>query len=165
MSFFLGLYFCHVTNYKFFTTLVNCFRSLLSKCLGLAIIAGSVLVKVPQILKILQNRSGEGISVASVLVEICAITAHISYSYVKGFPFSAWGDGSFMAVQTAVIAALVFYYGGSPTKAGVFLLGYVGVLYVLMGGLTPLHVLWSMQACNVPVIFIGKVCNLRDAIF
>uniref|UniRef100_A0A1B0GQA6 Solute carrier family 66 member 3 n=1 Tax=Phlebotomus papatasi TaxID=29031 RepID=A0A1B0GQA6_PHLPP len=136
---------------------VDCFRSLLSKCLGLAIIAGSVLVKVPQILKILQNRSGEGISVASVLVEICAITAHISYSYVKGFPFSAWGDGSFMAVQTAVIAALVFYYGGSPTKAGVFLLGYVGVLYVLMGGLTPLHVLWSMQACNVPVIFIGKM--------
>ncbi|XP_059618507.1 mannose-P-dolichol utilization defect 1 protein homolog [Phlebotomus argentipes] len=135
----------------------DCFRSLLSKCLGLGIIAGSVLVKVPQILKILSNRSGEGISAASVLVEICAITAHISYSFVKGFPFSAWGDGSFLAVQTAAIAALVFYFGGSPGKAVAFLVAYVGVLYVLMGGLTPLDVLWTMQACNVPVIFMGKM--------
>ncbi|XP_055684169.1 mannose-P-dolichol utilization defect 1 protein homolog [Lutzomyia longipalpis] len=151
-------------EYDFFD--VNCFTSLLSKCLGLGIVAGSMLVKVPQILKIVKNRSGEGISIASVLVEICAITAHISYNYVKGFPFSAWGDGAFLAIQTAAIAALVFYFGGAKGRAGAFLIGYLGVLYVLMGGITPLHVLWSMQACNVPVIFIGKmlqaVTNYRN---
>uniref|UniRef100_A0A1L8DTX1 Mannose-P-dolichol utilization defect 1 protein homolog n=1 Tax=Nyssomyia neivai TaxID=330878 RepID=A0A1L8DTX1_9DIPT len=145
---------------------VNCFTSLLSKCLGLAIVAGSMMVKVPQILKILSNRSGQGISIASVLVEICAITAHISYNYVKGFPFSAWGDGAFLAIQTAAIAALVFHFSGATAKAGVFLTGYICVLYVLMGGITPLHVLWSMQACNVPIIFIGKmiqaVTNYRN---
>ncbi|GAB0094427.1 Mannose-P-dolichol utilization defect 1 protein homolog [Sergentomyia squamirostris] len=149
---------CYDTYFVDFNFLdVDCFRALLSKCLGLGIIAGSVLVKVPQIVKILQNRSAEGISLASVLVEICAITAHISYSFVNGFPFSAWGDGTFLAVQTATIAALVFYFSGAPGKAGAFLVVYSGVLYVLMGGLTPLNVLWSMQACNVPVILMGKM--------
>lgn len=133
-----------------------CFKALLSKGLGMGIIAGSILVKVPQIVKILANKSGEGINIVSVLVDLFAITCHVSYSFVNGFPFSAWGDGSFLMLQTAIIAALVFHYNGATAKAILFLLAYCGICFVTMGGITPLEVLWSAQAFNVPIIFIGK---------
>lgn len=115
------------------------------------------MVKIPQIMKILANKSAAGINFISVLLDLFAITCHMSYSYVRGFPFSAWGDGTFLAIQTAVIAALVLYYGGSPAKAGLFLTVYVAICYVLMGGLTPVEYLWSAQGFNVPILLVGKL--------
>ncbi len=130
----------------------------MSKGLGLGIIAGSVLVKVPQILKILSNQSAEGLSLISVFLDLFAVTAVISYSFVSGFPFSAWGDGTFLAIQTAAIVALVLFYGKkSATKAYTFLVLYAIVLYVLMSGLTPLKVLWSAQGVNLPVLLLAKL--------
>lgn len=115
------------------------------------------MVKVPQILKILGSKSGEGLNMFSLVLELCAITFNFSYSFVNGFPFSAYGDGSFLGLQTVIIAALVLHYGGSIQKTIIFLVSYFSVTYVLMSGLTPLHVLWSLQACNIPILVVGKM--------
>lgn len=48
---------------------------------------GLVPVKVPQILKIWRANSGEGISLAGVLLDLSAITANVAYSFVLGYPF------------------------------------------------------------------------------
>lgn len=136
---------------------VDCFKAILSKGLGLGIIAGSVLVKVPQITKILGNKSAKGINLFSVCLDLFAITIHMSYSYVSGFPFSAWGDTSFLALQTAMIAFLVLFYGGATTKAVSFSVLYSVVTYVLMGGMTPLKCLLIAQGFNVPVLLLGKL--------
>lgn len=135
----------------------DCFKALLSKGLGLGIIAGSVLVKVPQITKILGNKSAEGINLFSVCLDLFAITIHMAYSFVSGFPFSAWGDTSFLALQTAIIAFLVLYFGGAPSKAVVFGAVYAAVTYILMGGLTPLNYLLIAQGFNVPILLLGKL--------
>lgn len=135
-----------------------CFKALLSKGLGIGIIAGSVLVKVPQIMKILKSKSAEGLSIVSVLLDLMAITFHMSYSFVSGFPFSAWGDGTFLAIQTAAIAALVFLYGHrSGGKSLIFIAIYAIFVYVLMGGLTPAKFLWTAQGFNVPILLTGKL--------
>ncbi|XP_031623526.1 mannose-P-dolichol utilization defect 1 protein homolog [Contarinia nasturtii] len=136
---------------------VDCFKGLLSKVLGYGIVAGSLFVKVPQILKILSNRSGAGINIFSVFLELTAITLNLSYNFVKGFPFSSWGDVSFLAVQTAVIAALVLHYNGSLVGVLIFLLGYVAASYSLMSGITPIDVLWSLQVLNIPIMITGKM--------
>ena len=135
---------------------VPCFKATLSKGLGIGIIAGSILVKVPQILKILNSKSAEGINIYGVYLELFAITANFAYSYVMGFPFSAWGEGTFLAIQTAIIAALVLHYGKASAKAAVFLATYVGIVSALISGFTPIDVLWTMQAVNVPIILSAK---------
>lgn len=145
-------------NYVFFSfILVDCFKSLLSKVLGYGIVAGSLFVKVPQILKLLSNRSGAGINIFSVLLDLTAITLNLSYSFVKGFPFSSWGDVSFLAIQTAIIAALVLYYNGQIVRVVAFSLSYIVAAYVLMGGITPIDVLWSLQVLNIPILVTGKM--------
>ncbi|XP_065347686.1 mannose-P-dolichol utilization defect 1 protein homolog [Cloeon dipterum] len=148
---------------------VPCLKAALSKGLGVGIIAGSMLVKVPQITKIFGAKSAEGISIASVFLELFAITANVAYSYTNKFPFSAWGEGLFLALQTSAVAAMVLLYGnqartgkkkesgGSAVRACLFLVVYTVLFLVLTTGFTPLDVLWSLQAANVPIILAGKL--------
>lgn len=124
--------------------------------MGYGIVAGSIFVKVPQILKLLNNRSGDGLNIFAIFLELTAITLNLSYSYVKEFPFSSWGDVSFLAVQTVIVAALVLYYNGSKAKVYAFLAIYFTVAYTLMSGLTPINILWSLQAANIPVLLTAK---------
>lgn len=135
---------------------VDCFRALLSKGLGYGIIGGSLLVKVPQITKILNNRSAAGLNVFAVLIDLVAITFNLSYSYVSGFPFSAYGDGVFLALQTVLIACLCVHYGGSTARAIGLLMLYGSLCVTLMGGLTPLAILRQMQVLNIPILLVGK---------
>lgn len=144
----------YLDKFNFFH--VVCFKATLSKLLGLAIIGGSLLVKVPQIVKILKNKSGEGINVFSVLLDLFAITAMLSYSFMRGFPFSAWGDAVFLGFQTLIIAVLVMHYNGDTTKATAFLSAYLAVLFAANSGLTPIHILWACQTMNIPIVLISK---------
>ena len=52
----------------------------LSKIVGWAIVAGSLLMKVPQIVKILENNSAEGLAVQSFYIEVSKF-----YQFCKGF--------------------------------------------------------------------------------
>ena len=82
----------------------------------------------------------------------------MSYSFVSGFPFSAWGDGTFLAIQTAVIGALIYFYGHrSIVRSFVFVVLYSIVVYVLMGGITSKEFLWTAQGFNVPILLTGKL--------
>lgn len=136
---------------------VPCFKATLSKVLGIGIIAGSLLVKIPQILKIFNAKSGEGISVLSTTLDLCAITIATSYGFVNRFPFSSWGDGAFLAIQTAAIAYLILYYAQQKTKALIYIICYAILCYILMGGLTPVKVLWYLQGGNIPLLLVGKL--------
>jgi mannose-P-dolichol utilization defect protein 1 len=142
-------------NFNFFDG--PCLKATLSKILGLGIVAGSVMVKVPQITKILQNKTAEGISFLSVVLDLFAITSNMSYNVIKGFPFSAWGEGFFLAVQTAIIGALIPLFGRSAKEAVLFIVSYLAVCVILMGGYTSVSVLWSLQALNVPIICVSKL--------
>lgn len=144
----------YLDEFNFFH--VACFKATLSKFLGLGIVGGSLLVKVPQIVKIIKNKSGEGINVFSVLLDLFAITAMLSYSFMRGFPFSAWGDAVFLGIQTLIIAVLVMHYNGETVKATAFLAAYLAVLFTANSGLTPIHVLWTCQTMNIPIVLVSK---------
>ncbi|XP_012581717.1 PREDICTED: mannose-P-dolichol utilization defect 1 protein isoform X2 [Condylura cristata] len=66
---------------------VPCLKILLSKSLGLGIVAGSLLVKLPQVFKILGAKSAEGLSLQSVMLELVALTGTMVYSITNNFPF------------------------------------------------------------------------------
>lgn len=118
-----------------------------------------------------------------MLFELYAVTTGVAYSYNKGFTFryninffctytvlpfvykinslyncySAWGEALFLLIQTAVVAVLVLHYNRSPNIAAIFVGIYSVILYILVGGLTPIDVLWSLQAISIPLIFAAKV--------
>uniref|UniRef100_A0A1B6FQ98 Mannose-P-dolichol utilization defect 1 protein homolog n=1 Tax=Cuerna arida TaxID=1464854 RepID=A0A1B6FQ98_9HEMI len=142
-------------NYNFLD--VPCLKAAVSKGLGLAIVAGSLMVKFPQIIKIWSNKSAAGLSFLSVLLDLYAVTTGVAYSYAKGFTFSAWGDSLFLLIQTLVIAVLVLHYNYSTNLASAFLAVFSVTLYTLLSGLTSIDFLWTLQAASVPIMFAGKM--------
>ncbi|CAM1332771.1 MPDU1 (predicted) [Pycnogonum litorale] len=146
-EFFINLNFLHV----------ECLKISISKALGIGIILGSSLVKVPQILKLFGAKSGDGINLLSVIMELLAVTVNSAYSYANRFPFSSWGEGLFMVIQTVIVATLVLFYGGKTNAAFLFCLSYSILLYVLVSGLTPVSILWSLQTFVVPVVISSKL--------
>lgn len=96
--------------YKFNLLNVVCLKMIVSKCLGYAILAGSVLLRLPQIAKILAARSGDGISIVSEILSLLALFGSMSYGYFMQFPIAAYGDVYFLFLQTAAIIFLILYY-------------------------------------------------------
>ncbi|KAG7495847.1 hypothetical protein JOB18_006405 [Solea senegalensis] len=136
---------------------VPCLKIVLSKGLGIGIILGSVMVKLPQILKLMGAKSAEGLSFQSVLLELLAITGTMAYSICNKFPFSAWGEALFLMLQTVTIGFLILHYGGRTSKGLLFAVVYFGLLVLLLSPVTPMSVVIFMQASNMPAIIIGRL--------
>ncbi|XP_077987940.1 mannose-P-dolichol utilization defect 1 protein homolog [Glandiceps talaboti] len=136
---------------------VPCLKTAISKGLGAIIILGSVIVKLPQIMKILSAKSGKGISMVSIIFEMAAISATWSYSVGNGFPFSAWGEAFFLAVQTTLIGALCLQFNGKTALAGVFIVTYCCIMFVLLSGAVPLEALAVLQSMNILLVIISRM--------
>ncbi|EIE21176.1 mannose-P-dolichol utilization defect 1 protein [Coccomyxa subellipsoidea C-169] len=105
-----------------FSLLQDCFEALshgsfppsdllkqtISKGLGFAIIAAACVVKVPQILKISQNQSAQGLSLLSFELEQLALTIHGSYGFILGLPFSAYGEAVVLVLQNSFLLAQIY---------------------------------------------------------
>jgi len=142
-----------------------CIKSAVSKTLGLGIVVGSSLVKLPQVLKIAGSGSAEGISFTSVLLELVAITFGGAYSFLNKFPFSSYGESVFLAVQTGVIALLVLSFSKGKFQALLFGALYSGAVYLLttpgvIPAATLAQILWYGQAANIPMIILGKMIQI-----
>jgi mannose-P-dolichol utilization defect protein 1 len=90
-------------------------RFVVSKVLGYGIVAGSAFVKLPQVLNILRAQSIDGLSAASILMEMTATACSFAYYLTlwKGgddYPFSTWGETFFLFVGQACITLLYCHY-------------------------------------------------------
>merc|ERR1712025_1466116 len=142
-----------------------CVKSAVSKTLGLGIVVGSSLVKLPQVFKIAGSGNADGISFTSVLLELIAITFSGAYSFSNNFPFSSYGESVFLAIQTGIIALLVLSYTKGKFQALVFGALYAGAVYALTNPvITPAQVLWFGQASNIPMIILGKMIQIITSI-
>lgn len=101
----------------------ECLKLAVSKGLGIGIIAAASVVKIPQILKLINSKSSDGISFLSYLLETSSYLISLAYNYRSGFPFSTYGETSFIMVQNVVIAVLVLQYGGKTGAAALFVGG------------------------------------------
>lgn len=140
---------------------MDCLTSFISKVLGLGIVVGSSLVKLPQVFKILFSGSAAGISFLSVLLELLAITFSGLYSYASKFPFSAYGESVFLAAQTSLIAMMVLWFSSGKLASLIFMAVYGAIVYLgLDPKLCPVEILWYGQAINIPMTLVGKFIQI-----
>lgn len=126
---------------------VECIKLAISKGLGIGIIGVSSIVKVPQILKLLQSKSGEGVSFLSYLLETAAYLISLAYNFRQGFPFSTYGETALIAVQNVIISVLVLQYGGKAAGAATFVAGLAAAGYALFNpGVVDMNLMSYLQA-------------------
>jgi mannose-P-dolichol utilization defect protein 1 len=102
----------------------ECLKLAVSKGLGIGIIGASSIVKVPQLLKLINSQSAEGLSFLSYLLESGAYLISLSYNVRHGFPFSTYGETALILIQNIAIASLVLKYSGNSLGIA----GWVGGL-------------------------------------
>ncbi|KAJ1737789.1 hypothetical protein LPJ55_005943 [Coemansia sp. RSA 990] len=80
--------------------------------LGLGIVLGGCIVKLPQLFKILKSKSVAGISLSSYLLEVLANAITLAYSFRKGysFTFTTYGEALFIGAQNIVITLLILAF-------------------------------------------------------
>ncbi|KXT03849.1 hypothetical protein AC578_8965 [Pseudocercospora eumusae] len=110
----------------------TCLKLAISKALGIAIIAASSIVKIPQLLKLLNAQSSSGISFLSYLLETTSYLITLIYNIRNGFPFSTYGEIALIAIQNVAISVLVLQYSGKGSGAVVFVAGLVAAGYGLL---------------------------------
>ncbi|XP_023653350.1 mannose-P-dolichol utilization defect 1b [Paramormyrops kingsleyae] len=162
MKEFLLMYFMPETCYdEFFLNFnflhVQCLKIVLSKGLGFGIILGSVMVKLPQVCKLIGAKSAEGLSFNAVLLELFAITGTMAYCIAHKFPFSSWGEALFLMLQTVTIGFLIQHYRANTAGGVGFLAAYFPLSLLLLSPFTPLSVLTVMQASNMPAVIVGRL--------
>ncbi|KAF2075361.1 hypothetical protein CYY_003337 [Polysphondylium violaceum] len=130
---------------------------LISKTLGYAIITGSLILKVPQILKIVSNKSAESISIASIVLESIGFTITLLVNQMLGYPFSTYGESFFILIQSIILLVLVLKY--SKKLNSLFYIGsivYLAASFSIYKFANPYH-LSLLQALNIPLFMISKL--------
>ena len=126
---------------------VDCLKLAISKALGVGIVATSSIVKIPQLLKLLNSQSAEGISFLSYLLETISYVVTVSYNVRRGFPFSTYGEIALIVIQNIAISVLVLQYSGRAPVAVAFVAALAAAGYALnTTSVTPMGTLQYLQA-------------------
>lgn len=125
----------------------TCLKLALSKSLGIVIVGASGIVKVPQILKLLNSQSAEGISFLSYLLETSSYLISLAYNVRNQFPFSTYGEVALVAIQNVAISVLVLQYSGRAPAAAMFVAGLAGAGYAMYNeSIVPMSTMQVLQA-------------------
>jgi mannose-P-dolichol utilization defect protein 1 len=109
-----------------------CTSLAISKALGIAIVGASAVVKVPQILKLINSRSSAGVSFVSYALETASLLITLSYGVRNQFPFSTYGESALIAVQDIAVGVLVLNFAGKPAAAAAFVAVVAASVYALL---------------------------------
>jgi mannose-P-dolichol utilization defect protein 1 len=116
---------------------MQCFSQLFTKALGIAIILGSWLNKIPIMLHIMNSQSAAGISRGSLYGEVVVYANATVYGFLEGNPFTTYGENGALLLQNGVLI-LMAWWQFSTTKV-IFqdhqilvLLAVASVLYFIL---------------------------------
>jgi mannose-P-dolichol utilization defect protein 1 len=84
--------------------------ALLSVVLSYAIVAGSLILKAPQIVKIVRAGSADGVSLTGHLVESLSYAIACSWGIARGLDFKDFGEAVFISFFLAVLVALIAFH-------------------------------------------------------
>eukprot|EP00475_Leptophrys_vorax_P019022 TRINITY_DN2599_c0_g1_i2.p1 TRINITY_DN2599_c0_g1~~TRINITY_DN2599_c0_g1_i2.p1 ORF type:complete len:279 (-),score=86.77 TRINITY_DN2599_c0_g1_i2:53-889(-) len=103
-----------------------CGKLVVAKALSLAIILGSLIVKVPQILNILRQ-GAKGLSDLSITLEIIGYVITIAHAIQSGFSLDAYAEAFSILLQNVIIFLLMLRESTSPFIVAEFvILGSIG---------------------------------------
>jgi mannose-P-dolichol utilization defect protein 1 len=142
----------------------TCVKLLISKCLGYVILAGSFLMKVPQIISIKRSGSAKGVSPLMYYLDSVVLLVSSAYGFRKDMPFSTYGEAYFLLAQNLIILFQIHFYSkklGSFVVKALLFAAVVLYLFPLLGDSVvsiPLPLLATLQTVlPVPVGALSRI--------
>ncbi|KAJ3817485.1 hypothetical protein F5880DRAFT_54107 [Lentinula raphanica] len=138
---------------------VRCWKYAMSKGMGIGIVVGASVMKLPQLIIVLQSRSATGLSLTSFILETLAYAINFFYSYRNGFPFSTYGENLFLSIQNTIITFLIILYNRrwGPTRLTFLPFFSLTLLTLLLLLLSPQPLLSLLQLLTLPLSLSSKL--------
>jgi len=162
---------------KCYTTLIDelnladvaCLKLAVSKALGIGIVVGGSVMKLPQMFIILSDKSARGLSLSAYTLETAAYAITTIYALRNRFPFSTYGENFFLSLQNIFVTMLIIYYSrprlasGRESKIPQLLAAVavaVAAIYALLAA--PPTVLQGLQMLTVPLSVLSKLPQISQ---
>mmetsp|Transcript_14030 Transcript_14030/g.30479 ORF Transcript_14030/g.30479 Transcript_14030/m.30479 type:complete len:257 (+) Transcript_14030:105-875(+) len=143
-------------GFPFFTG--SCLTTLLIKGIGIAIILGACLNKAPILINVLKTGSVAGLSTNAVYGEVIMYCNSAFYGILRGNPFTAYGENAVVALQTAIMATLIWKYRDPvvtmPQRIAA-VAGFATYTFVVFKVLTPEQYPYLVTS-NLPVLIYSR---------
>ncbi|VDK49587.1 unnamed protein product [Anisakis simplex] len=137
----------------------ECASLVLSRMLGTGITVASLMLFIPQIIKIHMARSGAGISLSAQLLGLLSCFATAAYSYTNNF----WGDTLFVAIQMVIIVMQILYFSSLSAYAFAFFAFCWAATFAVIGDYIPFAVLYALQAITIPLVVASKFLQILSS--
>lgn len=136
----------------------ECLKLGVSKVLGLGIVLAGSIVKLPQLLKLVNAKSGAGLSMTGYILETIGYIITLAYNVRLAFPFSTYGETAFISVQNVLILVLILHYA----RKDVYALGVIGAVIALAyplfaSKLVSYKHLQILQGLSIPLSLASKL--------
>ena len=136
----------------------ECLKLGVSKVLGLGIVVAGSIVKLPQLLKLVNAESGAGLSLTGYILETIGYIITLAYNVRLAFPFSTYGETVFISVQNILILVLILHFA----RKDVYALGVVGAVIALAyplfdNKLVSYKHLQILQGLSIPLSLASKL--------
>ncbi|CAH0485962.1 unnamed protein product [Peronospora farinosa] len=145
-----------VTQHDF--TNVQCFKSIISKILSYGIIMGSLILKLPQILKILAAKDVTGLTPSAFYMEAVLYLSSTIYNLLRGYPLTTWGENLVILAQNILLVLLLwmFYTPKIPVSTR---FGFVLVFAAMAMGMLsiPEEFQWLLASAGIPVSIVARI--------
>ncbi|KAJ7121340.1 hypothetical protein C8R43DRAFT_900322 [Mycena crocata] len=143
---------------------VKCIKYSVSKVLGVGIVVGGSIMKVPQILLIVRAKSARGLSLPAYILETLSYAITLEYAYRNEFPFSTYGENLFLTIQNIFITLLIILYAPRSTdKTANAVIASLGMLvFGLTISLISLPLLAILQLTTLPLSLFSKFPQIRQ---
>ncbi|KAG8711506.1 hypothetical protein FRC09_020569 [Ceratobasidium sp. 395] len=150
---------------------VECIKYAISKGLGIGIVVGGSVMKVPQLLLITRSRSARGLSLTAYVLETLGYAINLAYSARNGFPFSTYGENLFLTIQNVAITYFIIQYPTPSLTSTSSLrkphahLPVFSITTLLIGlGLffSPARILALLQLATLPIALFSKLPQIAQ---
>ncbi|KAF7315908.1 Mannose-P-dolichol utilization defect 1 protein-like protein [Mycena indigotica] len=145
---------------------VQCIKYSISKGLGIGIVVGGSIMKVPQLLLIVKAKSARGLSLPAYLLETLSYAITLVYSHRNGFPFSTYGENLFLTLQNIAITLLIILYAprsASSDKTPSAIMTFLALSVFFLGtALAPPSILALLQLTTLPLSLFSKLPQIRQ---
>jgi mannose-P-dolichol utilization defect protein 1 len=141
-----------------------CYQTLISKCLSSGILAGSVALKLPQIMNIISTKDVKGLAPESFYSEVPLTVLTVMYNIRQGYPFLSYGESAVIMVQNVILVLLLWQFMKPSPSVSVITSVLAMFLGVTLGcKMMPPQYLHTLPMLTLPLMVYSRMVQILSS--
>ncbi|EFX78929.1 hypothetical protein DAPPUDRAFT_320045 [Daphnia pulex] len=121
-----------------------------------------VVLKVPQIISLVNSKSATGLSLSGTLLELISFTIGLCYNVFSGYALSSYLEYPILVGQVLLLLALLLHYSQRIGPKWLAAFGvYSAVVYALSTGMFPGALLVTLMSLCTPLSAASRLVQIR----